>query len=242
MDPGWLSNAYLAGDADGGTAVMVDSGAPLPSLLAALSSRRLTLAAILTTHRHPDHVAGHREMVRRTGAPVYALREEVPHVLGAGPLEAGEERHWGGVRVRTIALPGHTAGQAGYLVHGLGLFTGDCLFAGSLGGTVGSGASGFADVRVALERILALPDDTPIHPGHTDPTTVGRERRENPFVRVLLGQDAEGRERCAALGRAAHLIVSARDYDGGTKAWVRFEDDGQDAIVPGSRVEVLGER
>jgi hydroxyacylglutathione hydrolase len=235
MDSRWLSNAYLIGDREGGSAVVVDSGAPLAPLLAALGRHHLTLGAILTTHRHVDHVQGHAELTRRTGAAIHALRLEAPHVSGSLPLEAEEERTWGGLRVRAVPLPGHTEGHAGYLIEGVGLFTGDCLFAGSLGGTVGEGASGFEDARLAVARILSLPDGTPIHPGHSGATTVGAEREGNPFVRVMTGRDAEGGGRCVAQGRPARLVVLARDYDGGTKAWVRF-DDGGDALVPGSRV------
>lgn len=238
MDRGWLSNAYLVGDADGGTAIVVDTGAPLDPLLEVLAKRRLTLAAVLCTHRHPDHTAGNAELARRTGAVIHSMRAEVPFIPESQPLEADEERYWGGLRVRVVPLPGHTAGQCGYLVQGIGLFTGDCLFRGSLGGTVGPASTGFADARAAVDRILAFPDDTPIHPGHSDPTTVGHERRANPFIRVMLGADPEGRGRCVASGRAARLVVHALDYDGGTKAWVRFDDDGRDALVPGSRVQV----
>jgi hydroxyacylglutathione hydrolase len=241
MDPGWLSNAYLVAGREGGTAVAVDSGAPLQPLFAAIEHHRLKLAAILTTHRHIDHVQGHADLARRTGAPIYALRPETPHVPAALALEPEEERSWGGLRVRAVPLPGHTAGHSGYLIDGAGLFTGDCLFAGSLGGTVAPGASGFEDARRAVHRILSLPDGTPIYPGHADPTTVGAERAANPFIRVMTGLDAEGDGRCVALGRRARLIVLARDYDGGTKAWVRFDDDGKDDLVPGSRVKVPGD-
>ena len=208
------------------------------SLLETLRLHRLNLRAILITHRHVDHVQGNAELVRSTGAPIFALAPEAPHVAGSGPLEFDEERVWDGLRVKAVPLPGHTAGHAGYLIETIGLFTGDCLFAGSLGGTVGPGNSGFEDARHAVERILHLPDETPVHPGHAGPTTVGAERAANPFIRVMLGWDAEGRRRCLALGREGRLLVLARDYDGGTKAWVRF-DDGQDALVPGSRVRVL---
>jgi len=240
MDPGWLSNAYLVGDGNRGAAVIVDSGAPLHPLFRSIEQRGLELAAILTTHRHLDHVQGHAELRRRTGAPVYALAPETPYVPSAQALEPEGESSWGGLRVRTVPLPGHTAGHAGYLIDEVGLFTGDCLFAGSLGGTVGVGASGFEDARRAVLRILSLPDTTRLHPGHAGPTTVGSERAGNPFIRVLTGLDAEGHGRCMALGRPGRLVVLARDYDGGTKAWVRFDDDGTDALVPGSRVVLPG--
>lgn len=231
----WLSNAYLVGDRPGGTGIFIDSGAPLPPLLDRARREELRIVAILTTHRHPDHVEGHEELAAETGAVVYALAEETEFVRGAHALEAETEQRFGDIRLRVVPLPGHTSGHAGYLVEGVGLFTGDCMFRGSLGGTVGADSSGFADARRAVERILALPDETPIHPGHAEATEVGIERRDNPFVRTMTGLDAEGQGRCLALGRPARLVVLARDYDGGTKAWVRF-DEGGDAIVPGSRV------
>ena len=237
MDPVWLSNAYLVGVRTGGVSVVIDSGAPLEPLYRTIDHNRLVVRAILTTHRHLDHVQGHADLGRRTGAPVYALRAETPHVPGALALEPDEDRAWGTLRIRVVPLPGHTAGHAGYLVEGIGLFTGDCLFAGSLGSTVGAGASGFEDARRAVSRILSLPDTTPIHPGHAGPTSVGAERASNPFVRVMTGREEGGDTECVALGRPARLIVRARDYDGGTKTWVRFADDGTEALVPGSRVQ-----
>jgi glyoxylase-like metal-dependent hydrolase (beta-lactamase superfamily II) len=237
-DPHDLSNAYLVGDRDGGTAVAVDTGAPLPPLLEALDASRLTLAAVLCTHRHGDHVSGNQELVRRTGASVFTSRVECPHVPGSVPIEEGREHRFGSLVVRPVPLPGHTAGQVGYEIEGVGLFTGDCLFKGSLGGTVGPASSGFDDARAAVLRILALPDATALHPGHGPATTVGEERATNPFIRAMLGEGAPSAGRCTALGRPAELIVLARDYDGGTKAWVRFDDDGADALVPGSRVVV----
>ncbi len=103
---------------------------------------------------------------------------------------------------------------------------------------MGPASSGFADARRAVERILELPDDTTIYPGHAGATTVGREKAESPLVRVMIGADPEGDRRCTALGRPGRLIALADDYDGGTKGWVRFDDDGSEAIVPGSRLEI----
>jgi hydroxyacylglutathione hydrolase len=237
--PGWLSNAYLVADGSGRTAIAVDSGAPLGPLLEALEAQNLALVAILTTHRHADHVAGHPALVRRTGATVYALRGEAEHIQGGLPLEDGETREWGGIRVRAIALPGHTEGHGGYLVEDVGLFTGDCLFAGSVGGCAGPSAGSFEDLRRSIvESILALPDETMVYPGHADATTIGRERTTNPFIRVMTGLDAAGTGPCLALGRPARLVVLARDFDGSTKAWVRFLDTDDDLILSGRSVEV----
>ena len=83
--------------------------------------------------------------------------------------------------------------------------------------------------------LLALPPDTRIRPGHTDPTTVAEELENNPFVRLWRGLDPEGDEpECTVLGEPAALVLLGPDYDGGHKAWVRWPD-GRDDIVPGSR-------
>ena len=236
--PGWLSNAYLVAAREGGDAVMIDSGAPLGTIREAIESLRLRLRAVLTTHRHPDHVAGHPEVRSRTGAAIPALRGEAEHVDGAEPLDDGQELVLQEFTVRVLHLPGHTPFHAGYFIEGSGLFVGDALFAGSVGSTLRFGPSGFAGERWSLvERVLGFPDGTPVLPGHGAATTVGRERSTNPFLRVLTGLDPEGVGPCTASGRAARLIVLARDFDGRTKAWVRFEDDSTDAILPGNRVE-----
>lgn len=238
--PGFLSNAYLVAARDGGKAIAIDTGAPLLPLLQAIEEHRLDLQAILCTHRHHDHIEGNRELASRTGARILASPIEAPHIEGAEPIEMDRDLAFGDLTVRAIPLPGHTAGQCGYLVQGVGLFTGDCLFRGSVGGTVAPGSSGFEDAKRAIDRILALPDDTALHPGHADATTVGEERAGNPFLLALKSGPKDPFGRCTAMGRAADLIVLATDYDGGTKAWVRFDDDGTDALVPGSRVVRTG--
>jgi len=86
-----------------------------------------------------------------------------------------------------------------------------------------------------MDGFMTLPDEVRVLPGHTDETTIGREREQNPFVRVWSGSEPEGSERVDVGGREATLIVWSPDYDGNGKAWVRF-DDGTDAIVGGSRV------
>jgi hypothetical protein len=86
-----------------------------------------------------------------------------------------------------------------------------------------------------MDVLMKLPPETRVLPGHTDETTIGREWEQNPFVRVWRGEDQEGTERVRVDGREATLVVWSPDYDGKGKAWVRF-DDGEDAIVGGSRV------
>jgi glyoxylase-like metal-dependent hydrolase (beta-lactamase superfamily II) len=111
------------------------------------------------------------------------------------------------------------------------VFTGDTLFKDAVGG------GDLAQVRASvMDVFMAMPDELRVLPGHTDETTIGRERTENPFVKVWSGAEPEGTEKVDVGGRPATLIVWSPDYDGKGKAWVRF-DDGVDAIVGGSRVQ-----
>ena len=215
LHPDWLSNAYVFADAEGGTAVFVDAGADPAPLAAALEGWGATPAAILRTHAHHDHVAWEDELRERYGLPVVA--------------EPGE---WvlGGLRVRGIATPGHSDDMVAFVVGDEVVFTGDTLFRDAVGG--GDPARVRASV---MEVFMALPDAMRVLPGHTDETTIGRERAHNPFVRVWSGAEPEGSERVQVGGRDATLLVWSPDYDGKGKAWVRFED-GSDAIVGGSRV------
>jgi hydroxyacylglutathione hydrolase len=217
MHPGWLSNAYLVADAPGGTAIFIDSGAPLEPLLAAVERENLTVTHLFLTHSHPDHVAGNGELARRFGlTPTNAA-------AGTGDLE-----------IATLATPGHSDDGVSFVVNGELCFTGDTLFKRSVGG------GDFAGVQASvMDVLMRLPDETRVLPGHTDETTIGAERSENPFVRVWGGRDPEGTSACRVGGEAATLIVWSPDYDGKGKAWVRFAD-GRDAIVGGSRVEREG--
>jgi hydroxyacylglutathione hydrolase len=216
MHPDWLSNAYVVADREGGTAVFVDAGADPAPLLAALERWGATPAAILRTHAHGDHVAWEDELRTRFDIPVVA--------------EPGEWE-WGGLRVRGVATPGHSDDMVAFLVGDELVFTGDTLFEDAVGG-------GDPDlVRASvMDAFMALPDATRVLPGHTDETTIGREREHNPFVRVWSGAEPEGAERVRVGGRDATLLVWSPDYDGKGKAWVRF-DDGSDAIVGGSRLQ-----
>ena len=88
------------------------------------------------------------------------------------------------------------------------------------------GASGFADLKASVMRLMELPPETRVHPGHREPTTIGEEWEANPFVRIWRGLDATGDEQVTVWGRPATLKLWAPDYDGGNKAWIVFGDDG----------------
>ena len=209
MHPRYLSNAYVVGDEPGGTAVFVDSGAPLEPLLRFVDEYRLTPTHVLRTHGHADHVEHEAEL----GLPV-----------ATGPLVTG------GLEVEAIPTPGHSDDMVCFVIGDL-VFSGDTLFKDAVGG------GDFELIRRAVMDVyMAMPHDRRLLPGHTDETTIGREWEENPFVRVWRGVEPEGTERVNVVGREATLIVWSPDYDGKGKAWVRY-DDGTDAIVGGSRVE-----
>ncbi len=214
MHPDWLSNAYLVGDEPGGTAVFVDSGAPLEPLFQAAEEERLTVTHLLTTHSHPDHVAGDDELVRRYGLEIVK-----------GDLETG------GLVVRALETPGHSDDGLSFVVNEIVCFTGDTLFRDAVGG---------GDVeqvrRSVMDVLMPLPPETRVLPGHTEETTITREAEENPFVRVWSGAEPEGTERVQVGGEPATLLVWSPDYDGKGKAWVRFED-GRERILGGSRVD-----
>jgi hydroxyacylglutathione hydrolase len=235
MSDGWLSNTYLVAAEPGGDAFLVDAGGPLAPLIAAAEERDLNVTHVLLTHHHHDHVAELASALDRwPGAAVLAHPEErVPGTTG--DLTGGDELQIGGLTVRALHTPGHTAGMLALLVDG-NVFTGDTLFKGSVGGVRAPGSTGYEDLRRSImDVLLELPPETVVRPGHTDPTTVADELESNRFVRIWRGLDAEGSEPCTALGEPATLVLLGDDYDGGHKAWVRWPD-GRDDIVPGSKV------
>jgi glyoxylase-like metal-dependent hydrolase (beta-lactamase superfamily II) len=236
--PVWLSNTWLLDEGDGGDAVIVDAGGPVDDLLAEVRTRRLRVTRVLATHHHADHIAAVDRLRRATGAPLCAHRLEAPLVPGCDEtLEDGQVLRAGGLAIRVLHIPGHTAGQAAYLANEEVVFTGDTLFRGSVGGTTAPGHTTFADLRRSLiDRLMRLAPATRVAPGHAAPTTIGEERERNPFIRVLEGRDAEGDAPGRHAGLPVRIVVWARDYDGGFKAWIR-RPDGTDATVPGSRVE-----
>ena len=239
MHDQWLSNAYLVADAEGGTGVIVDSGGPSQPLLDAVERLGLSVPYLLLTHHHHDHVAENHVYKERLGVKILAHPFEAEHLDDVDrAIEPGEVIEAGGLRIDGLHTPGHTAGMLSFRVGDEAVFTGDTLFKGSVGGVRAPGHTTFVDLRASIMDVLMkLPPGTAVHPGHTDPTTIGAEWESNPFIRVWRGLDPEGGERCSVQGQAARLVLWAPDYDGGHKAWVRWEETGRDDIVPGSVVQ-----
>ena len=216
MDDRWLSNAFVIGDEPGGTCVFVDSGAPLDPLLETVERERLTPTHVLRTHAHADHVEHEDELTSRFGIPVVT-----------GEVETG------GLRIEAIPTPGHSDDGVSFVVNGEVCFSGDTLFREAVGG-------GPADeVRMSvMERLMVLPHEIRVLPGHTQETTIGREWERNPFVRYWRGVDPEVGGRCSLGDEEGTVLVTSADYDGKGKLLVRF-DDGAEQIVGASRVELL---
>jgi hydroxyacylglutathione hydrolase len=244
----WLSNAYLIVDEPGGKGVLVDSNEVTEPLVERVEREGTEITHVLLTHHHHDHVVGVEKLAERFGVPVLAhpkcaelLDGKVTETIDDGDVvESGE------LRIEVMHTPGHCADHLALLVDGTDCLTADVLFQGTVGGTRAPGATGFDDLKASvMEKLMKLPPETRVHPGHRAPSTIGEEWEHNPFVRVWRGLDDEGSEPVsigpadAAEREDATLVLWAPDYDGGNKAWVRF-DSGEDAIVGGSQVSREG--
>ena len=234
MHPQFLSNTYLVGD-DAGGGFFVDAGGPVASLIDAAERHAITPTHVLLTHHHHDHVADLPVLLERW-PELEVLSHPDERVDGVtGEMLPDQDVTVGTLTVHALHTPGHTGGMLSLLVDG-NVFTGDTLFKNSVGGVRAPGSTSYADLKASvMDVLLALPPETVIRPGHTDPTTVAEELETNRFVRVWRGLDPEGDEPCTAMGDPATLVLLGDDYDGGHKAWVRWSD-GRDDIVPGSQI------
>jgi hydroxyacylglutathione hydrolase len=172
-------NAYLVWDPGTREAVAFDTGADCGEMLKRIEKEKLKVKLILLTHAHPDHVADLGRLKEATAAPVYISAPEEEE--GAEEVEEGKRFQVGSLEIEARLTSGHSLGGMTYVVTGLArpvAIVGDSLFAGSMGG----GNVSYADaLRNNRDKILTLPDETIVCPGHGPLTTVGRERRDNPF-------------------------------------------------------------
>ncbi|MFN8215561.1 MAG: MBL fold metallo-hydrolase [Solirubrobacterales bacterium] len=239
-NPNWLSNAYLVADPETKTGVLIDGNEDLGPLLDKAESEGIEITHVLVTHPHSDHVAGLAEALERLGNPPVvahaATAAEIDQEVEV-TMDDGDKLQAGGLEIEALYTPGHAAGHLAFLIDGTDVFTADVLFKGTVGGTMAPGASGFEDLKASVMRLMELPPETVVHPGHKEPTTIEEEWSSNPFVRIWRGIDATGEEEVTVWGRPATLRLWAPDYDGGNKAWVTFADSGEEAIVGGSQVE-----
>jgi glyoxylase-like metal-dependent hydrolase (beta-lactamase superfamily II) len=206
----WIARRERSGDersARGRSAVealLIDPGDEPDRLLQAVEALGVTVAAILITHTHFDHVGAVAPMARATGAPVYCPAGEVQWLEqivafpGFGPFEGytpehtvsgGDRLSLAGFDIDVIATPGHSPDHVTYSVAGeQAVFSGDVLFQGSVGRTDLPGADHATLMRSIATLLDALPDETRVFPGHMGTTTLGRERATNPFLRELAAR------------------------------------------------------
>jgi len=239
-NPQWLSNAYLVADQTGGKGVLIDGNDDLAPLLERAERDGIEITHILITHPHGDHIAGLSAAQEQLGGvPMVAHAEALGEIEDevAETIADGGTLSTGDLVIEAISTPGHAAGHVAFLVNGGDVFTADVLFKGTVGGTMAPGASGFADLKASVMKLMELHPETTVHPGHREPTTIGEERENNPFVRIWRGEDETSEEEVTVWGRPATMKLWAPDYDGGNKAWIVFGDDGTEAIVGGSQVE-----
>jgi len=231
-----LSNAYLIINRAGRKGVLIDGNGVSDPLLEQIDHDGIDITAILLTHHHADHVD--IDAYRRFDAPVLA-HEETRQLAGLRRVDQtlgdGDVITTAGLRIDILHTPGHAQDHLALLVDGTHCFTADLLFRGTVGGTRGPGGSDLSELRRSLEKVLALPPDTQLHPGHGQPTTVADELATNPFVLGFRDNGGKTGEVCTVRGESAELLLWGPDYDETNKAWIRLAD-GTEHIVGGSQV------
>jgi glyoxylase-like metal-dependent hydrolase (beta-lactamase superfamily II) len=196
--------AYLIGDTQTGEAMVVDPAGDVDVLIGLAAENGLKIAFVVNTHGHVDHIMGNAEMKAKTGARIVIHEDEAPYLEKIGEfwlemfaarksppadiiVRDCDELIVGTQRWRVLHTPGHTPGSICLYNASMGVcLTGDTLFAGSVGRVDGPRSSGEQLRNSIHNRLLTLPDDTLIYPGHnygaTPFSTIAKERMENPFL------------------------------------------------------------
>jgi glyoxylase-like metal-dependent hydrolase (beta-lactamase superfamily II) len=194
-------NSYIIGDEDSGAGVVVDPGDEAARIALAVEQTDLEVGSIIVTHAHIDHVGAVAALADEYACPVLMHAEAEPMMkqlptqammmgLKFGKVPAvdhhigdGEVLEVGELRLRSLYTPGHAPGHLAFYVEDEGLvLSGDALFAGSVGRTDLPGGSMEVLMRSIEERLLTLPNETRVFPGHGPQTEIGNERTTNPFL------------------------------------------------------------
>lgn len=194
-----MANCFILGCEDTRQAAVIDPGDEADRILAVISSEKLTVAHIVNTHGHFDHVSANKKMKAATGAPIsiHALDASMLTNLSGSAaawglsaedspapdrtIEDGDVIAVGNLTLKVLHTPGHTPGGVSLLVD-KAVFVGDTLFQGSIGRTDFPGGN-FDTLRDSIHtKLFSLDDGVTVYPGHNQPTTIGHERRNNPFV------------------------------------------------------------
>lgn len=193
------ANCYILGCEKTLEAAVIDPGGEADRILLALSESKLTLKYIINTHGHFDHVSANKSLKEATGAEILIHPLDAPMLnqlsssaamFGLSSeespppdraLDEGDAVTFGNITLKVIHTPGHT--QGGISLHTDGaVFVGDTLFAGSVGRTDFPGGDS-ATLKLSIQnKLFTLGDEVAVYPGHMEATTIGQERRHNPFV------------------------------------------------------------
>lgn len=199
------SNCYLVYDRPGGEAAVIDPGGDAERILEAIQRLSVRVSTILLTHTHFDHIGALAQVHEATGAPILVHEAEAAWlqdptlnlsasligllsepVRGPRPhrtLQGGEQLWVAGQAIHVLATPGHTPGGLSFWLPAWGwVFTGDALFKSSIGRTDLPGGNLEQLLEGIRRALLTLPDETVVFPGHGPETTIGEERRANPFL------------------------------------------------------------
>jgi len=199
-------NCYIIGSRQTGEAICFDPGDEVDEIRALAREMRVTITKIACSHAHLDHIMAVRALKEETGAPFLLhqsdqelarqMPEQARNLLGRveqpapepdGFLADGDDVELTGISLKVLHTPGHTPGSICLYGHGM-LFSGDTLFRQSIGRTDFPGGSFPQIMESIVSRLMTLPDETIVRPGHMEQTTIGAERRANPFVLEALAQ------------------------------------------------------
>ena len=195
------ANCFVIGCEETKEGIVVDPGAEVEKILAAVRRHGLAVKKVINTHGHFDHVGGNGELLAVTGATLHIHENDVRLLSRAaetaamygisgtnsplpdGHLEDGMEISFGTCTLRVLHTPGHTPGGCclHFAAQGI-VITGDTLFADSVGRTDLPGGSHATLIASIQQKLLVLPDATTVYPGHGPSSTVGREKRHNPYL------------------------------------------------------------
>jgi hydroxyacylglutathione hydrolase len=194
-------NCWVVGNRHTGEAICIDPGDQPDEVLALAKDMGVTIKAIANSHAHIDHVMGVRGVNNATGAKFFLHQDDLSLLqngwkssaerfgidVSQGPpdpdhfLKDGDIVEVEGLKLQTLTTPGHTPGSISFYTEGM-VFSGDTLFRGSIGRTDLPGGDMNQELTSIVEKLLSLPDDTMVLPGHMDQTSVAFEKEHNPFV------------------------------------------------------------